>query len=70
MCPLVWKSLIILGLGLSFFGLILMIESKILRTENGRTFDSHTVIHPLFYKFAWVFTIGGYILQIAGVVLS
>jgi len=43
MSPLVWKILLIIGLGLPFCGLILMIELKILRTKNCRIFDCYTL---------------------------
>jgi len=66
MCTFYFKLMIAVGLGMTFGGLVLMIESKILRTR-GKVFDSHTVIRPVLYKIAWDLTIMGYIFQIIGV---
>jgi hypothetical protein len=69
MCPLIWKSAIIIGLGMTFLGLILMIEAKVYR-QNGEAYESTGIVHPVFYKVAWILTISGYIFQIVGVIFS
>jgi uncharacterized membrane protein len=69
MCPWIWKSLIIIGLGMTFFGLILMIESKVWR-QNGKTYESTGIMHPSLYKMSWILTILGYLFQIIGVIFS
>jgi hypothetical protein len=70
MGPWIWKSSIIVGLGFTFFGLILMIESKVYR-KNGKVVGySPGIEHPIFNTVAWIFTIVGYILQIIGVIIS
>ena len=66
MCTFYFKLMIAVGLGMTFAGLVLMIESKILR-RGDKTFDSHTVIRPLLYKIAWGLSILGYLFQIIGV---
>jgi hypothetical protein len=66
MCTFYFKLMIAVGLGMTFAGLVLMIESKILR-RGDKTFDSHTIIWAILYKTAWGLTIVGYIFQIIGV---
>jgi len=66
MCTFYFKLMIAVGLAMTLGGLVLMIESKVLRQGN-QVFDSHTVIHPKLYKMAWGLTIVGYVLQIIGV---
>ena len=69
MCPWIWKGVIIIGLGMTFLGLILMIESKIYR-QNGKAYDSTGIVRPILDKFAWILTIMGYMFQIIGVIYS
>ena len=66
MCTFYFKLMIAVGLGMTLAGLVLMIESKILR-RGEKKFDSHTVVRPVLYKVAWGLTIIGYIFQIIGV---
>ncbi len=69
MCVSAGKILVLLGLGMTFAGLILMIESKTIR-QNGKKFDSHVPTKPILYRIAWMLTIVGYLLQIIGVILA
>ncbi len=66
MCTFFFKLMIAVGLAMTLAGLVLMIESKILR-RGDKKFDSHTVIRPVLYKVAWGLTIIGYVFQIIGV---
>jgi hypothetical protein len=66
MCTFYFKLMIAVGLGMTLAGLVLMIESKILR-RGEKKFDSHTVIRPVLYKVAWGLTVTGYVFQIIGV---
>lgn len=66
MCVFYFKLMIAVGLGMTFGGVVPMIESKLLRREK-QVFESHTVIRPVLYKIAWSMTIVGYIFQIIGV---
>ena len=67
---LIWKWAILTGLGFSFGGLLLMIEAHTVKTSDGKAWSSHTIMNPWTHRVAWLFTIGGYILQIVGVVIS
>jgi len=69
MCVILSKIFIIFGLGMSFSGLICLIESKTIR-QNGRKFDSHVVTKPSLNSVAWVLTIIGYLCQIVGVIFA
>ena len=65
------KFLIIFGLGMTFAGLLCMIEAKIYRTPDGKKFYStHADIKPEVNKVGWVLMIGGYVYQIIGVIGS
>ncbi len=69
-CVTLSKIFVIVGLVMSLFGLILMMESKTTR-QNGKIFsDSHVPTKPKLYWFALVLTIIGYILQILGVLFA
>jgi hypothetical protein len=69
MCMILSKLFIIFGLGMTFSGLICLIESKTIR-QNGKKFDSHVVTKPTLNRIAWVLTITGYICQIVGVIFA
>jgi hypothetical protein len=66
MCVLVGKLLVLLGLGMTFTGLIAMIKSKKIVVGN-KSWGAHTVTRPMLDKFAWGLTICGYLFQIVGV---
>ena len=71
MHAVIWKGLIILGLGMAFAGLLCMIEAQTYRTKDGKKYKSiHTDIKPEMSKVGWVLTIGGYVYQIVGVISS
>jgi len=70
---MLWKLLVIFGLGMTFAGLILMIEAYIYRTKtNGEKIvaSSIGVVKRWMKILAWILTIAGYVLQIIGVILS
>ncbi len=69
-CIFLWKILVLVGLGMAFSGLVLMIESRIYRSKEMGTLDSTNIIHPWYYRIGWVLTIVGFILQVFGVVIS
>ena len=65
------KLLIILGLGMTFSGLICMLESTKITGPSGKKFhSSHTYIKPELNKIGWLLTISGYFYQIIGVIAS
>jgi len=65
------KFLIIFGLGMTFAGLLCMIEARIYKTPDGKKFySSHADIKAEFNKVGWVLMIGGYVYQIIGVIGS
>lgn len=65
------KLLIILGLGMTFSGLICMIESKKITVPGGKEFvSSHTNKKPELDKIGWLLIISGYFYQIVGVIAS
>jgi hypothetical protein len=64
-----WKILIMLGLGMTFGGLITMMEARMIKMGD-KTFTGHTVQKPTLYKISWGLTILGYLLQIFGVIIT
>ena len=68
--PPSWKVSVLLGLGLTFLGPILMIEARTLRQKGQVFYGTHACLHPWHNRFGWIFTIIGYCFQIAGVLLS
>jgi len=66
----IWKGLIIVGLGMTFAGLVCMIEAGFYKADNGKKYYSFPPIRPELAKVGWVLIIGGYIYQIIGVIAS
>jgi len=64
------KFLIIFGLGMTFAGLLCMIEAGFYKADNGKKYYSFPPIRPEFNKVGWVLMIGGYVYQIIGVIGS
>lgn len=71
MCIFISKAFVIVGLGMCFGGLILMIHARRQTTPNGTQFDnSHAVISQTKNRWGWFLTILGYLLQIMGVIIA
>jgi hypothetical protein len=68
--PWLWKGPIIIGLVTAFVGLTLMIGAYRVQVGNKAFDHGHRVQKPKYYWLAWVLTVAGYLLQIAGVFLS
>ena len=60
------KILISGGLALSFLGVVLMIESKIVR-RNDKKFEAHAPMKAWMYNCGWVALILGVVAQIIGI---
>ena len=70
MCPWIWKGLIIIGLGMAFTGLILMIKAKQVPMPDGGKGGSTTVVRRSFNTGGWILTVVGYAFQVIGVIIS
>jgi len=68
-CPWIWKVLLLLGLGMSFGGLVCMIEAR-KYIQGGKSHLMPTIQSPVINKIGWSLTIGGFICQVIGVIIS
>lgn len=66
----IWKGLMIIGLGMTFAGLVCLIEAGIYRNSEGKKYYSFPMIKPELNKVGWVLIVGGYIYQFIGVIAS
>lgn len=66
-----WKLILLGGLGLSFAGLVLMVQSKFYKLSDGTQGESvGGAGRPCWLKFGWGLTIGGFVLQVLGTLMA
>lgn len=65
-----WKTIIIVGLGVSFAGLVCMVYSKFTKINGGEAESVGGAGRPRLLTVGWVLTITGFLLQILGTLMA